>query len=458
MAKLSTLFVCTTCGTSHPKWTGKCQGCDAWNTITEERAEATPKFMAKAYSGHGGPLLTTHGLGDATTTYPRILSNNREFDRVCGGGVVPGSVILLGGDPGIGKSTLLLQIAARLSETVPALYVTGEEDLNQVRMRAQRLGLNAFPLKLAATTHMQQIIAHLDSKEAPKLAIIDSIQTLQFDGLEAAPGSVAQVRACCHELVRIGKEKNIALIIISHVTKDGVIAGPKLLEHMVDTVLYFEGERTHQYRLLRAIKNRFGPAQEVGVFEMVQEGLAEVSNPSHIFLSAHQEQVPGSAVFAGMEGSRPLLVEIQSLVSHASYAAPKRATVGFDYNRLSMMLAVLEARAGIRFGDKDVYLNIAGGLKIQEPAADFAVAASLISTVTQKSLPKNSLFLGEIALSGELRPVSHLETRLREAQKLGFKQVFMPKSDKKAPSIDGLQFFYFQFIHEFINSFKKSTV
>lgn len=455
MAKVSTLYVCQVCATKHPKWTGKCQGCAGWNTIQEEAAEIHPKFLAKGFVASETSALSVESIGDATTTYARILSDDPEFDRVCGGGVVPGSVILLGGDPGIGKSTLLLQIAARLSNKISSLYITGEEDLNQVRMRAHRLGLSTSPLSLAATTRVQEIIAHLNAPNAPKLAIIDSIQTLYFEGLDAAPGSVTQVRACCHALVRIAKEKNISLLIISHVTKDGVIAGPKLLEHMVDTVLYFEGEKTNQYRLLRTIKNRFGASEEVGVFEMVQGGLLSIENPSHIFLSSHKATVPGAAVFAGMEGTRPLLVEIQSLISRASYAAPKRATVGWDYNRLSMILAVLESRAGLRFGDKDVYLNIAGGLKIQETASDFAVVASLVSAALQKSLPRDSIFLGEIALSGEIRPVSSIEARLKEAQKLGFKTIYLPKSGKKTPVIDGLTFSYFQFITEFINSFKK---
>lgn len=455
MAKASTVFVCNACGTHYPKWSGRCQACEQWNTIIEEKTETPSKFMAKAYQKTALDTLVIEHIGDETKAYPRIFSSNKEFDRVCGGGIVPGSVILLGGDPGIGKSTLLLQIAALLSHQTTALYVTGEEDLNQVRMRAHRLGLSKAPLKLASSTRMQEVLSCLDSQSAPQLAIIDSIQTMYFEGLEAAPGSVSQVRACCHELVRVAKEKNIALIIISHVTKDGVIAGPKLLEHMVDTVLYFEGERTNQYRLLRTIKNRFGPSQEVGVFEMVQGGLAEVKNPSDIFLSSHDESVTGSCVFAGMEGTRPLLVEVQSLISQASYAAPKRATVGWDYNRLSMVLAVLESRSGFRFGDKDVYLNIAGGLKIQETASDFAVVASLVSSALKKSLPPKSIFIGEIALSGALRPVSNLEARIKEAHKLGFKTVFLPKSDKKITVPESLEFFYFQFINEFINSFKN---
>jgi DNA repair protein RadA/Sms len=355
---------------------------------------------------------------------PRIKVGIAELDRVTGGGLVPGSALLVGGDPGIGKSTVLLQAGARLAQSGQrVIYISGEEAADQIRMRAERLGLAEAPVSLAAETSLRDIMATLKSEKRAPIVIIDSIQTLWSDALEAAPGTVSQVRACVQELVRYGKERGATIILVGHVTKEGQIAGPKVVEHMVDTVLYFEGERGHHFRILRAVKNRFGPTDEIGVFEMTGKGLAEVANPSALFLGHSGEDgepVSGSAVFAGIEGTRPLLVEIQALVTETSFGTPRRAVVGWDAGRLAMILAVLEARAGTSFGPFDVYLNVAGGLRISEPAADLAVAAALLSARLDTPLPRQTVFFGEIGLSGTVRPVNLAEARLKEAAKLGF--------------------------------------
>lgn len=429
MAKTAVFYVCQQCGMSHPRWTGRCSGCENWNTLVEE--VQTSSSARTHQKQNRGKVIEFSKLSDQSPVLPRALTGFAEFDRVCGGGIVPGSVILVGGDPGIGKSTLLLQVAALLSQHQPCSYISGEEAVEQVRMRAHRLHLQESPLLLAASTNIGEIIATLDQVNPVSLVIIDSIQTMSIDAIESSPGSVSQVRGAAHELTRLAKKRGITVIMVGHVTKEGTIAGPKVLEHMVDTVLYFEGERGHQFRILRAVKNRFGATDEIGVFEMTQAGLQEVANPSAIFLSERQGDASGSAVFAGIEGTRPLLVEIQALVSPASYGTPRRAVIGWDVGRLAMILAVLEARCGVPFSSKDVYLNVAGGLKISEPAADLAVASALISALSGKSLPSDAIFFGEIGLSGELRSVGQIEIRLKEAAKLGFKQAFLPSYRQK---------------------------
>ena len=424
MSKSAATFACAACGATYRKWAGRCDGCGQWNTIHEE---------APLSQGPGAKALTARGkavvLSDLATEEPpppRLSSGIGEFDRVLGGGLVPASAILVGGDPGIGKSTLLLQAAASFARAgARVAYVSGEEAAAQVRLRAQRLGLAEAPVKLATETALRDILTTLDA-ERPELAILDSIQTLWLDTVEAAPGSVGQVRAAAHELVTFAKRRGVAVIIVGHVTKDGQIAGPRVVEHMVDTVLYFEGERGHQFRILRSVKNRFGPADEIGVFEMTGSGLAEVANPSALFLSARDAPVPGSAVFAGIEGTRPVLTEIQALVAPAPPGNPRRTVVGLDSGRLSTILAVLDARCGVSFAGLDVFLNVAGGLRVGEPAADLAVAAALLSAREDVALPPDMVFFGEISLSGALRPVGQTENRLKEAQKLGFSQAVVP--------------------------------
>ena len=422
-------FSCTACGAVHTRWSGRCDGCGAWNTIVEEAPLSTGP-TAKALGGKRGKGMVLSDLTSEEPPPPRACSGLDEFDRVLGGGLVPGSAILVGGDPGIGKSTLLLQAAARFASAGhKVVYVSGEEASAQVRMRAQRLGLGTAPVRLAAETNLREILTTLDA-ERPDLAVIDSIQTMWLDSVESAPGSVAQVRASSHELVAFAKRRGVAVILVGHVTKEGQIAGPRVVEHMVDTVLYFEGERGHQFRILRAVKNRFGPADEIGVFEMTGAGLAQVSNPSALFLSERDAPAPGSVVFAGIEGTRPLLAELQALVAPSSLAQPRRTVVGLDSGRLAMILAVLEARCGIPFTGLDVYLNVAGGLRIAEPAADLAVAAALLSAREDVALPQDLVVFGEISLSGALRPVGQTENRLKEASKLGFTGAIAPTRSK----------------------------
>jgi DNA repair protein RadA/Sms len=419
-------YICSACGAMHTKWQGRCEGCGAWNSVAEEvPLSAGPGAKVLASRGKG---MVLSDLATEEPPPPRAASGMAELDRVLGGGLVPASAILVGGDPGIGKSTLLLQAAASFArQGVPALYVSGEEATAQVRMRAQRLGLAQAPVKLAAETSLRDILTTLDD-ERPGVAIIDSIQTMWLDTVESAPGSVAQVRAAAHELVSFAKRRGTAVILVGHVTKDGQIAGPRVVEHMVDTVLYFEGERGHQFRILRAVKNRFGPSDEIGVFEMTGAGLAEVENPSALFLSERDTPAPGSVVFAGIEGTRPVLVEIQALVAPSSLASPRRNTVGWDSGRLAMILAVLEARSGISFAGQDVYLNVAGGMRVSEPAADLAVAAALMSSREDVALPVDTVVFGEISLSGALRPIAQAENRLKEARKLGFTNAIAPAS------------------------------
>ena len=424
-------FVCQNCGTVYPRWQGKCDACGEWNTIVEEKVGG--EGFSNLAPKHKGKIIGFVPLSGAQEKLNRLSTSIKELDRVCGGGLVAGSVILVGGDPGIGKSTLLLQTCAKIAnlpEHPECYYISGEEAIDQVRIRAKRLGLEQAPVKLASATDIKDIIATLEKSNAA-VVIIDSIQTMYLEEVESTPGSVAQVRACSYELIKLAKKKGFTLFLVGHVTKQGSIAGPRVLEHMVDTVLYFEGERGHHFRILRAVKNRYGATDEIGVFEMQDQGLVEVDNPSALFLAERQGNISGSCVFAGIEGSRPVLVEIQALVSQTGYASPKRAVVGWDSNRLSMVLAVLEARCGINLSSQDVYLNIAGGLRITEPAADLAVAMAVISSLTNKPLPHDMVIFGEIGLSGEIRAVSQPNLRLKEAHKLGFASAIMPPEHKK---------------------------
>ena len=428
MAK-SNSFTCSACGASHSKWSGRCDACGEWNSIVEE-APLSAGPASKSLGNKRGSRLALTDLATEETPPPRTMAGVDELDRVLGGGLVPSSAILVGGDPGIGKSTLLLQAAAQFAHKgLKTFYISGEEATAQVRMRAQRLGLQQAPVQLACETNLRDILTTLEA-ENPDLVIIDSIQTMWADNVDSAPGSVSQVRSAAHELTTFAKRKGIAVVMVGHVTKEGQIAGPRVVEHMVDTVLYFEGERGHQFRILRAVKNRFGPADEIGVFEMTGRGLSEVANPSALFLSDREEPAPGSVVFAGIEGTRPVLVELQALVAPSPHSQPRRSVLGWDSGRLAMILAVLEARCGIPFAGLDVYLNVAGGMKISEPAADLAVAAALLSAREDAALPKDTVVFGEISLSGALRPVGQTENRLKEAQKLGFSSAIAPARSK----------------------------
>jgi DNA repair protein RadA/Sms len=434
MAKAKRKFVCQQCGTVSPRWQGQCEDCGEWNSIVEEAPETA--FSARHDLHAGGRAITLIGLDSKVELPPRTSTGIAEFDRALGGGIVAGSATLIGGDPGIGKSTLLLQAAARVAARgLSVVYISGEEATDQVRLRAQRLGLGSAPVMLASATSVRDILTTLGEGEPPALLIIDSIQTMHSDLIEGAPGTVSQVRASSQELIRFAKQRNTALVLVGHVTKDGSIAGPRVLEHMVDTVLAFEGERSHQYRILRAIKNRFGGTDEIGVFAMVAEGLEEVANPSALFLTHRDESVTGATVFPALEGTRPVLVEIQALVVRlSSGATPRRAVVGWDSGRLAMVLAVLESRCGLSFSTCEVYLNVAGGYRLSDPAADLAVAAALVSALSEKPVPADVVLFGEIALSSEIRPVAHAPLRLRESAKLGFNRAFIP-----AAAADGVK-------------------
>ena len=426
MAKSTTQYVCQSCGATYRKWAGRCESCGEWNSIVEDAGLSEAGPSTKSLGASKGRRIELSALDGEDKPPPRRSTGVIELDRVLGGGLVPASAVLLGGDPGIGKSTRLLQAAAKVAIAGGGVvYVSGEEAPAQLRMRASRLGLDKAPVKLAAATNLRDVLTTLEA-EKPDLVVIDSVQTMWADNVESAPGSVAQVRACAHELVNFAKRRNVAVIIVGHVTKEGQIAGPRVMEHMVDTVLYFEGERGHPFRILRAVKNRFGAADEIGVFEMTGDGLAEVANPSEMFLGERGEPTSGSVVFAGIEGTRPVLVEIQALVAPSPLGTPRRAVVGWDTGRLAMVLAVLEARCGVSFSGQDVYLNVAGGLRITEPAADLAVAAALLSALEDRPAPADGVVFGEISLSGAIRPVIHAETRLKEAAKLGFASATSP--------------------------------
>ncbi|CAM3222033.1 DNA repair protein RadA [Sphingomonas antarctica] len=427
MAKPQKRYVCQGCGSVSPRWQGQCDDCQGWNTLVEDSGGVVTPFSAKHNLQAGGRPVALVQLDTPTALPPRMSSGIGELDRALGGGFVVGSATLIGGDPGIGKSTLLLQAAAKLALAGRSVaYVSGEEAADQVRLRAQRLGVGHAPMGLAAATSVRDILATFP--QAPDLLVIDSIQTMHSDLIEGAPGTVSQVRASAGELIRFAKERGCAVVLVGHVTKDGSIAGPRVLEHMVDTVLSFEGERSHQYRILRAIKNRFGGTDEIGVFAMGEGGLGEVGNPSSLFLTSRADDVPGTVVFPALEGTRPVLVEVQALtVRLASGATPRRAVVGWDSGRLAMILAVLEARCGLSMSSAEVYLNIAGGYRLSDPAADLAVAAALISAFAEKPIPATNIVFGEIALSGEVRPVAHSGLRLKEAAKLGFERGWVPK-------------------------------
>ncbi len=428
-------FSCTSCGASHSKWSGRCESCGEWNTIVEDTPLEIRPGKNKSSKSRGRKVRLTD-LASAESPPPRTGFGIAELDRVLGGGLVPASAILVGGDPGIGKSTLLLQAASNLARmNRKSLYISGEEAPAQICLRAERLGLADAPVKLAAETNLRDILTTLEA-EAPDLAVIDSIQTMWVDHVTSAPGSVSQVRTASQELTAFAKRNGCAVILVGHVTKDGQIAGPRVIEHMVDTVLYFEGERSHQFRILRAVKNRFGPAHEIGVFEMTGDGLAEVPNPSAMFLGERDMPVPGSVVFAGIEGTRPVLVEIQALVAPTPNPQPRRAVVGWDSGRLAMILAVLESRCGVPFAGLDVYLNVAGGMKITEPAADLAVATALLSAREDVALDQNTVVFGEIGLSGALRPVAQTENRLKESRKLGFTAAIVPTRSRTGTGSD----------------------
>ncbi|MFA7261757.1 MAG: DNA repair protein RadA [Caulobacter sp.] len=437
MARDGAVYVCQTCGAAQSKWAGQCPACNAWNSLVEEVTSRPPGALAptKASKSRG---LAFEGLQSDSPAPPRIVTGVDEFDRVCGGGVVPGSAILVGGDPGVGKSTLLLQVVAQAAlRGVACAYISGEEAIEQVRSRAGRMGLADAPVKLAAETSLRDVLDGL-KKERFDLVVIDSIQTMWSDAHEAGPGSVTQVRSCAAELVRLAKKRGVAVILVGHVTKDGQIAGPRVVEHMVDAVLSFEGERGYPFRILRGAKNRFGATDEIGVFEMGDAGLTQVINPSALFLNDGGERAAGAAVFAGIEGSRPVLVEFQALVAPSAYGTPRRAVVGWDSGRLAMVLAVLESRCGLAFGNKDVYLNVAGGLRITEPAADLAAAAALASSALDEALPQDCVVFGEVSLSGEVRPVGRAETRLKEAAKLGFRRALAPVGAGESLAVTGV--------------------
>src|SRR3954468_6344763 len=428
MARREASYVCQNCGAAYSRWQGKCDACGDWNTIAEESA-ATARPAMPGRAPRKGRLFALEPLAGETHDAPRLPCGIAEFDRVTGGGFVRGSVLLLGGDPGIGKSTLLIQVAATIARGGHrAVYISGEEAVAQLRLRAERLGLGGAAVELAAETAVEDIIATLSEGKTPRLVVIDSIQTMWTDLVESAPGTVTQVRGSAQALIRFAKRSGAAIILVGHVTKDGQIAGPRVVEHMVDAVMSFEGEGSHQFRILRAVKNRFGPTDEIGVFEMTGAGLREVGNPSELFLSERDLGSAGTAVFAGIEGTRPLLVEIQALVAPTSLGTPRRAVNGWDANRLSMVLAVLEAHCGVTLAAHDVYLNVAGGLRIQEPAADLAAAAALVSSLAGASLPAEAVYFGEVSLSGAIRPVAQAAARMKEAAKLGFTRAFAPEA------------------------------
>lgn len=420
-------YGCTACGAVHAKWAGQCDACQEWNTLEELPVE--PLAASSAARAVPGRRVKLEALQGVVQPPPRVRSGIAELDRALGGGLVPASVVLVGGDPGIGKSTLLLQAASRLAEQGErVLYISGEEAVDQIRLRARRLGVEGAKLELAASINVADIIATAEAEADVRVVVIDSIQTMWLETVESAPGTVSQVRACAFELIRSAKRRGFCLILVGHVTKEGALAGPRVLEHMVDAVMYFEGDRGHQFRILRAAKNRYGATDEIGVFAMTDRGLEEVSNPSALFLAERRGNIAGSAVFAGLEGSRPVLLEVQALLSpKGGDGAPRRAVVGWDSGRLAMLLAVLETRCGLKLSGMDVYLNVAGGLKVAEPAADLAVAAALVSAATGVPTSPGAVYFGEVGLSGEIRQVAQADSRLKEAAKLGFTQAVLPR-------------------------------
>lgn len=448
MSKNKPAFCCQTCGTLYPKWTGQCTGCNEWNTIVEE---LHPQVNASRFQGYAGssPVMTL--ISDVTLKESdRLSSGSQELDRVLGGGIIPGSAILIGGDPGIGKSTILLQTVAHLAQEMKVLYVTGEESPQQVALRSRRLDLPQKHLWLMAETQVENILGHVQ-KEKPRILVIDSIQTMQTSLLSSAPGSVGQVRESAMQLVHYAKQTDTALFLVGHVTKEGSLAGPRVLEHMVDTVLYFEGEQDNRYRMIRAVKNRFGAVNELGIFAMTEKGLREVSHPSAIFLSRGAQAVPGSIITATRDGSRPLLVEVQALVDQSHMANPRRLSVGVETQRLSMLLAVLHRHAGISTHSLDVFLNVVGGLQIYEPAADLPAVFAILSSLRNQALPQDMLAFGELGLSGEIRPVPGGQERLKEAAKHGFKTAIVPQANFTKNTIDGMKILPVQTLKEAVD-------
>ena len=438
MAKVKTAFYCQNCGASYSKWQGQCNSCNQWNTIVEEVVQKeTPKGWETSSPSSNNRVAKPIKIADiASSQEARIATINKEFNRVLGGGIVPGSLTLLGGEPGIGKSTLLLQISLQLP--FKTLYVSGEESAQQIKMRAERITPDADWCYILTETKTQHIFKQIKSVE-PDILVIDSIQTLHTDYVESSAGSISQIRECTAELITFAKATNTPVILIGHITKDGHIAGPKILEHMVDTVLQFEGDRNHTYRILRALKNRFGSTNEIGIFEMQHYGLREVSNPSEILLSKNTDELSGNAVAVTIEGNRPLLIEIQALVSTAVYGTPQRSTTGYNAKRLNMLLAVLEKRAGFRLGAKDVFLNITGGISVDDPAIDLAVISAILSSNEDIAITDDICFAGEVGLSGEIRPVNKIEQRISEAEKLGFKKIIVAKQNTKGITSDAIE-------------------
>ena len=450
MSKLQTKFVCQSCGYASPKYLGRCPNCETWNSFVEELSKEKSKIKSPKSSN----LKPTFISEVTSESKIRIKTSINEFDRVLGGGIVEGSVILIGGDPGIGKSTLMLQMAAQIKEKV-TLYVTGEESLKQIKLRSDRLKIKINDFQLFAETNLE-IILEVIENSSPEVIIIDSIQTLFFPQLESTPGSVGQMREVATQLTRIAKNKNISIFLIGHVTKDGSIAGPRVIEHIVDTVLQFEGERNYSFRILRALKNRFGSTNEIGIFEMNEEGLVEVENPSILFLSERRINNSGSAIVATMEGTRPLLVEVQALVSPTYYGMPQRTVTGFDLRRLQILLAVIEKRTGHKLGAMDVFVNIAGGLKIEEPAADLAITLAIISSLKNEPIDSTMVAIGEVGLGGEIRNISYIEKRIQESIKLGFKNILLPQSNLKLMSSKSSTFIFVNNLNEALKIFKNN--
>ena len=436
MSKVKTSFFCQNCGTQYSKWQGQCNACREWNTIVEEIIQKDEKTAWKNPT-QKNRVAAPLKVGDIDSSLEiRMDTCDAELNRVLGGGIVPGSLILLGGEPGIGKSTLLLQISLKLP--FKTLYVSGEESQKQIKMRAERITPDGDNCYILTETKTQNIFKQIEEL-SPDVVIIDSIQTLHTDYIESSPGSISQIRECTAELIKFAKESNVPVILIGHITKDGNIAGPKILEHMVDTVLQFEGDRNHVYRILRSLKNRFGSTSELGIYEMLGNGLREVSNPSEILISQREEELSGTAIAATLEGMRPLMIEIQALVSTAVYGTPQRSTTGYNAKRLNMLLAVLEKRAGFRLGTKDVFLNVTGGISVDDPAIDLAVVAAILSSNEDITVMKDFCFVGEVGLSGEIRPVNRIDQRIQEAEKLGFTTIFVSKHNKISIKNSGIK-------------------
>ena len=457
MAKAKTIYSCTECGASEPKWQGQCPSCMSWNTLVEsiEESSTSTNRYANKFEGLAASSQLQKISSIKAAEIERIPTGISEFDRVLGGGLVEGGVVLIGGDPGIGKSTLLLQVLCHLGKAAQAIYVSGEESPQQIAMRAKRLGLDASEVELLAEINLEKILATLQTHK-PNIAVIDSIQTVYSEALQSAPGSVAQVRECSAQLTRLAKQLGITVILVGHVTKEGTLAGPRVLEHIVDTVLYFEGDQNSAFRLIRAFKNRFGAVNELGVFAMTEHGLREVANPSALFLSHHEGQVAGSCITVTMEGTRPLLIEIQALVDESHAPSPKRLATGLEQNRLAMLLAVLNRHAGIPCFDQDVFINAVGGVKIAEPAVDLAVILSIVSSLKNKPLDNKLIVFGEVGLAGEVRPVQGGQMRLKEAAKLGFTKAIVPKANAPKTKIAGLEVIAVERLEQALNQLRNA--